>query len=102
MLADVERIEVGEIFIISNGEFSEYSVFGIYRALREINVAVVIEICKRYEYIVDFIYAPINCTDFYKILADLVTKGYCEKLESKEIYLGACNRPNVHIVEVGT
>lgn len=75
---EIETIKAGMILTISTGDYSCYSVHGVFRALKDITQ-------EDYE---SFNVANTGYFDPSKVLAKMATLGYIEDVESTELHLG--------------
>ena len=75
---------VEEIVVLSNGEYSDYSIEGVFKVKKELN-----------QEVLSTIWEELNKGTVYISYSDLVmlllSEGYVERIEYKEIYLGAYN-----------
>jgi hypothetical protein len=80
-----EPIPAGAIFTVTSGEYSDFMVHGVFRALGEIDTEAL-----RDKYLTDF---PVQAEpyefDESEFLVFLVRHGLMEQIESWELYLGA-------------
>ena len=72
----------GELVLLSNGEYNDYGVIGLFRVLKEINAEVLVPIAEALQ----------DDTERYDSLADVVrvllAQEYLEMVAYKEIFLG--------------
>jgi hypothetical protein len=79
-------VKAGELFLLSTGEYSDYTVNALVKVLIDFDAAKAI---KNYQ-----IESPIDEDRSYsdgldKFIAYLLSHGYVEQIEYREFYLGA-------------
>lgn len=79
----IETIKSGTLLTVSTGEYSDYSVHGVFRALKDITYEDLREARKAQPGEYD------EYCDIKQIIAFLATQGYIEDVPSLELHLGA-------------
>jgi hypothetical protein len=79
-------IPQGAIFTATSGEYSDFSIRGVFRALKEIDVDKTMEIYQKHRTKREGIS---NGPDKDEVLAYLVRAEYIEQLEAWELYFGS-------------
>jgi len=72
----------GEIYILSNGQYSDYRIFGAFKVLKILNKDIIMLLVNQVKGSESWIYFP-------TLIDILLKEGYIEKIETKELYLGA-------------
>ena len=97
---NIEKLVVspGEIIMISNGEYSDYEVIGVYRVLEVFDDKLMRYVVNNCKSVSTYLDRELVSYDYDKIVEKLIEEGYIEKVDTRELYLGAYSRADVFFI----